>query len=61
MLYPSIDKILTKINSKYTLVHIIARRSKEMNHNNMALNKYVSQKNLGKALEEIAAGKITME
>ena len=30
MLYPSIDKILTKVDSKYLLVHAVAIRSKQM-------------------------------
>ena len=30
MIYPSIDKLLNIVNSKYELVHIAARRSKEM-------------------------------
>lgn len=62
MLYPSIDKILTSINSKYTLVHIASKRSREMSEGNpLLLDKYESKKNIGKALEEIANGKITME
>ena len=30
MNYPSIDKLLNIVSSKYELVHIAARRSKEM-------------------------------
>ena len=30
MNYPSIDKLLNVVSSKYELVHIAARRSKEM-------------------------------
>ena len=30
MIYPSIDKLLNIVSSKYELVHIAARRSKEM-------------------------------
>ena len=59
MIYPSIDKLLNVVNSKYELVHIAARRSKEIketNHLQMPANKYVSKKNIGKALEEIAEG-----
>lgn len=56
MIYPSIDKILNVIDSKYELVHIISKRSKQMTttgHYQMPEYKYVSKKNLGKALEEI--------
>lgn len=61
MIYPSIDKILNIVDSKYQLVHIVSRRSKEINdtkHLQMAPNKYVSKKNIGRALEEIAEGYI---
>ena len=56
MIYPSIDKILNIIDSKYELVHIISKRSKQMaetNHYQMPEYEYVSKKNLGRALEEI--------
>ena len=59
MIYPSIDKILNVIDSKYELVHIISKRSKEIsktNHYQMPEYKYVSKKNLGRALEEIENG-----
>lgn len=36
MIYPSIDKLLNIVSSKYELVHIAARRSKEMNIINYA-------------------------
>lgn len=61
MIYPSIDRLLNIVNSKYELVHIAARRSKEMTkdkHYQLALNQYKSQKNIGRALEEILEGKL---
>lgn len=57
MIYPSIDKLLNKVGSKYLLVNIVAKRSKEMterNHYQMSENEYVSKKNIGRALEEIS-------
>lgn len=56
MLYPSIDKILTKVDSKYLLVHVISKRSKQMlehNHFQMKEEDYENKKELGRALEEI--------
>lgn len=56
MIYPSIDKLLQHVDSKYRLVHIVAQRSNEMNetgHFQMPKNSYVSAKNIGKALEEV--------
>lgn len=64
MIYPSIDKLLNIVSSKYELVHIAARRSKEItetNHLQMPLNKYTSKKNIGRALEEIAEGYIQIK
>lgn len=56
MIYPSIDKLLQHVDSKYRLVHIVARRSNEIKdtgHLQMPQNAYVSEKNIGKALEEV--------
>jgi DNA-directed RNA polymerase subunit omega len=61
MLYPSIDKLLTVVDSKYKLVHVASIRSKQMlenNHYQMKENEYVNKKALGRALEEINNGLI---
>jgi DNA-directed RNA polymerase subunit omega len=56
MLYPSIDVLMTKIDSKYSLVSVAAKRARKMQENaKPMLDKYVSHKNVGKALEEINA------
>ena len=64
MLYPSIDKILTKVDSKYLLVHVISKRSKQMlefDHFQMKENEYKNKKALGRALEEVDKGLITIK
>lgn len=56
MIYPSIDKLLLHVDSKYRLVHIVAQRSNEMKDTGfmqMPENEYVSSKNIGRALEEV--------
>ncbi|MBR1413945.1 MAG: DNA-directed RNA polymerase subunit omega [Bacilli bacterium] len=61
MLYPSIDKILNIIDSKYSLVHVIATRSKQMqetHHYQMEEKDYYNKKELGRALEEVENGLI---
>ncbi len=61
MIYPSIDKLLLLVDSKYRLVHIISQRSEEIRHKGNLQkdeSEYVSSKNLGRALEEIADGLI---
>ena len=62
MLYPSIDSLLQKIDSKYSLVTIAAKRARKLNLNEELplLDKYVSHKSVGKALEEIYSGDLTM-
>ena len=64
MIYPSIDKILNIVNSKYELVHVISARSKEMaktGHYQMPEYKYISKKNLGRALEEIESNLLVVK
>ena len=64
MLYPSIDKLLNLVDSKYKLVHIASRRSKQMlenKHFQMNENEYKSKKELGRALEELEHGLIKVE
>ena len=61
MLYPSIDKLLNIVDSKYMLVHVASKRSKQMlktSHYQMKINEYVSKKDLGRALEELEHGLI---
>ncbi len=61
MIYPSIDKILNTVDSKYILIHIVSTRSKQMqetNHYQMPEAEYQSKKTLGRALEEIEKGLI---
>ncbi|ASS91609.1 MAG: DNA-directed RNA polymerase subunit omega [Bacillaceae bacterium] len=62
MLYPSIDSLLNRINSKYTLVTVAAKRARQMQQNNdQQLENTVSVKYVGKALEEIDAGLLNYE
>ena len=59
MLYPSIDSLMTKIDSKYSLVSVAAKRARQLQISEATLlDHYVSHKNVGKALEEIDADKL---
>ena len=61
MIYPSIDKLLNILSSKYALVHIAAKRSRQIAETGflqMPKQKYKSEKNIGKCLEEVAEGLI---
>ncbi len=59
MIYPSIDKLLTKVDSKYSLVVIAARRSRELLAGGEKLTDSKGQKTVGTALQEIIDDKIT--
>lgn len=62
MLYPKLDVLKSKVNSKYMLVSLASKRARELfaNPESAKLDKYVSHKEVGKALEEIANGKINV-
>lgn len=64
MIQPSIDKLLTKIGSKYLLVNIVAKRATQMQENDfyqMKETEYRSKKEIGRALEEIAKDLIQLK
>ena len=64
MIYPSIDKILNIVDSKYALVYVVAKRSKEITktkHYQMPESKYKSSKPIGRALEEVYENLIHIE
>lgn len=57
MIYPSIDKLLNQVGSKYLLVNVISKRAKELQEKKnfqMKENEYKSTKEIGRALEEIS-------
>jgi DNA-directed RNA polymerase subunit omega len=61
MLYPSIDSLMEKFNSKYTLVTVAAKRARQLQvKDDCTIEKPVSKKFVGKALEEIDAGHIEL-
>ena len=64
MIYPSIDKLLNKVGSKYLLVNLVSERVKEMEEKrNYQLPEceYVSKKNIGRALEEVSKDLINIK
>ncbi|MBE6161451.1 MAG: DNA-directed RNA polymerase subunit omega [Firmicutes bacterium] len=64
MLYPSIDKLLNIVDSKYMLVHVASKRSKQMlekKHFQMRENEYINKKEIGRALEEVEKGLVTVK
>ncbi|MEK4494090.1 DNA-directed RNA polymerase subunit omega [Ureibacillus sp. FSL W8-0352] len=62
MLYPSIDVLKGKVDSKYSLVSLASKRARQLQElGNFKLSEYKSHKPVGKALEEVAAGLLEME
>ncbi|UFU00977.1 DNA-directed RNA polymerase subunit omega [Radiobacillus kanasensis] len=62
MLEPSIDALQEKINSKYTLVTLSARRARQMQETKRVhVENPKSHKYVGIALEEIQADKLYYE
>lgn len=62
MIYPSIDKLLNTVGSKFLLVNIVSKRVKEMQETDYyQLNDYKSSKDIGKALEEVSKGLINIK
>ncbi|BCA84706.1 DNA-directed RNA polymerase subunit omega [Enterococcus saigonensis] len=56
MLRPSIDSLLDRVNSKYSLVILSAKRAHELDAGaKPTLDQFDSVKNVGRALEEIDA------
>lgn len=64
MIYPSIDKLLNQVGSKYLLVNVVSKRAHEIektNHFQLKENEYVSIESIGRALEEISRDKIILK
>ncbi|MCU0104534.1 DNA-directed RNA polymerase subunit omega [Acholeplasma vituli] len=63
MRYPSIDALLEKVDSKYKLAYISAKRAKSIQESNdhSSIDKPLCKKPVGIALEEILQDKIQVE
>lgn len=59
MRYPSVDKLLEKVDSKYKLAYIAAKRAKIIEEENYcAAEDSICAKPVGQALEEILEDKV---
>jgi DNA-directed RNA polymerase subunit omega len=62
MLYPSIDKLLDKVDSKYSLVVAAAKRARMLRDGEKTeIKDQKSHKNVGIALEELYGDNIAYE
>jgi DNA-directed RNA polymerase subunit omega len=62
ILFPSVDELLKRIDSRYSLVMLASKRAHELERGSAPLlDHYYSSKPVGKALEEIEADKVTID
>ena len=61
MRYPSIDKLLDKVNSKYKLVYAASKVARILEEENLEVENAKCVKSVGIALEEIIDGKVDIE
>ncbi|MBC7765195.1 MAG: DNA-directed RNA polymerase subunit omega [Hyphomonadaceae bacterium] len=59
MLYPSINKLMKKVDSRYTLVVMTAKRARQLAAGEEQLVRDYSEKYVSIAVKEINEGKIT--
>lgn len=61
MIHPSLDVLVKKVDSKYTLVVLAAKRAREILDGNQPAVESKSNKQVTIALEEVANNKISYE
>jgi DNA-directed RNA polymerase subunit omega len=61
MINPSLDVLVKKVDSKYTLVVLAAKRARELMDGQEIMVRTKSNKKVTNALEEIVADQVTYE
>ena len=61
MRYPSIDKLLSKIDSKYKLVYAASKIAEILESEKLKVEDTQCVKSIGIALEEIISGKVKID
>ncbi|VBB07952.1 rna polymerase subunit omega/k/rpb6 [Lucifera butyrica] len=61
MIHPSLDVLVSKVDSKYTLVVLAAKRAREIMSGDQAMAESKSNKAVTVALEEVAQSKVAFE
>lgn len=62
IIYPSIDTLLSKVPSRYSLAVLAAKRAHELEQGGIKmLPDYKSVKTVGQALEEVAVGDVIID
>lgn len=62
IIYPSIDTLLEKVPSRYSLAVLAAKRAHELETGSLKMvPEFKSVKTVGQALEEVAAGDVIID
>ena len=64
MIEPSIDQLVSKVESKFLLVNLVSKRVKQIRttgHYQMKEKDYKAKKEIGRALEEINEGLVHLK
>ncbi|HAP32570.1 MAG TPA: DNA-directed RNA polymerase subunit omega [Firmicutes bacterium] len=61
MIYPSIDDLLSRVDSRYSLVILAAKRARQLREMQGSMEEGLTLKEVSAALEEIAKGHVTFE
>ena len=61
MLYPSMTTLLEKVNSRYMLVNVAARRARNISDHAEQTGYVLDKKAVSYAIEEIANGQLTID
>jgi len=61
LIYPSIDQLLDKVDSRYSLVILAAKRARQLRENQSSREDVATFKEVSVALEDISKDRITFE
>ena len=59
MLYPSMSSLLKRIDSRYLLVNVIAKRSREISEEAGQNDEHLDKKPVSMAIDQLARGEYT--
>ena len=59
MLYPPVAELLTKVESRYLLVNLVAHRARQIAAEAEALQEELPEKPVTMAIQEVAEGKLS--
>ena len=59
MLYPPMSELLKKIDSRYLLVNVVARRARQISIESEQFHEPLSEKPVTIAIQEVADGELT--